>query len=287
MAKTAKIAKTIFGDQTYQERARRALPILVRQAIAGNPIYYSALAAELEMPNPRNLNFVLGSIGHTIEEHNLKHGENVPPIQSLVINKSEGLPGTGIGPFLEDEKDYAKLSIMQQREIVNASLQRVYSYPQWLRFLEKCGLQYEVSDFYDFNSKASKIQGSGESPFHKALKDFVAKYPKILDLPESTGPGDKEAPLPSGDVLDVSFRRSKIWVAAEVKSIRSPESDLLRGIYQCIKYKAVMEAVLISESKPTNVRVVLVVEEPLPDVLRELVHTLNVEVLVHRVNSDP
>lgn len=60
---TAKIAKPISGDKLYQERARATLPLLVRQAHAGSPIRYGELAAELGMPNPRNLNYVLGSIG--------------------------------------------------------------------------------------------------------------------------------------------------------------------------------------------------------------------------------
>jgi len=60
---TAKISAPISGEKLYQERARAALPLLVRQAQAGAPIFYSDLADELGMPNPRNLNYVLGSIG--------------------------------------------------------------------------------------------------------------------------------------------------------------------------------------------------------------------------------
>jgi hypothetical protein len=55
------MAKNIFGYELYQRRARVAFPILVRQADAKEPITYEALAAELGMPNPRNLNFVLAN----------------------------------------------------------------------------------------------------------------------------------------------------------------------------------------------------------------------------------
>jgi len=58
---TGEVAETMEGNKLYQERARRAMPILVRQALAGETIYYQDLADELGMPNPRNLNFVLGS----------------------------------------------------------------------------------------------------------------------------------------------------------------------------------------------------------------------------------
>ena len=62
------IAKSIEGDKPYQKQARRAFPLLVRQAFAHQPIFYESLATELGMPNPRNLNYVLGSIGTSINE---------------------------------------------------------------------------------------------------------------------------------------------------------------------------------------------------------------------------
>ena len=48
---TARIAKGIFGEKLYQERARAALPILVRQATAQQKIKYGDLAEEVGMPN--------------------------------------------------------------------------------------------------------------------------------------------------------------------------------------------------------------------------------------------
>jgi hypothetical protein len=55
---TAKIANPdlLDGEKLYQERARLTLPYLVRQAKAGQTIYYSDLAKEINIPNPRNLN---------------------------------------------------------------------------------------------------------------------------------------------------------------------------------------------------------------------------------------
>jgi hypothetical protein len=39
------------GDKLYQIRARKVLPILVRQAEAGTPIFYSAIANEIGVPH--------------------------------------------------------------------------------------------------------------------------------------------------------------------------------------------------------------------------------------------
>ena len=44
---TAIISEPISGTKAYQVRAREALPLLVRQAEAGAPIFYSDLAEEL------------------------------------------------------------------------------------------------------------------------------------------------------------------------------------------------------------------------------------------------
>ena len=80
---TAKAAELIFGDRPYQVRARAALPILVRQVDAREPITYTDLAKELGMPNPRNLNWVLGSIGETLLDLSRKWNETIPLINTL------------------------------------------------------------------------------------------------------------------------------------------------------------------------------------------------------------
>lgn len=59
---TAQIAELISGKKLYQIRAREALPVLTRQAHSAQTIFYSDLAAELKIPNPHNLNYVLGCI---------------------------------------------------------------------------------------------------------------------------------------------------------------------------------------------------------------------------------
>jgi len=92
---TAEIAKNMLGESLYQQRARAALPLLIRQALARQKITYANLAEELGMPNPRNLNFVLGSIGTTLVELSKRWQEDVPPIQCIVIimRKPPALPG--------------------------------------------------------------------------------------------------------------------------------------------------------------------------------------------------
>jgi hypothetical protein len=152
MSETAQIASPIAGDKLYQKRARLALPLLVRQAEVRKTIYYSDLAQELDMPNPRNLNYVLGSIGQTLIDLSKDWGENIPALQCVVINKQTELPGEGIGWFfgndgksshflgsvVGEDEGFRKLPKKTQKELVKAELQRVLFTQNGCRFLKRC-----------------------------------------------------------------------------------------------------------------------------------------------------
>lgn len=279
MPTTAQTTSPLTGDKLYQERARAALPLLVRQAAAAKPIFYSALAEELGMPNPRNLNDVLGSIGQAMVRLSKQWNAKVPPIQCLVVNKATGIPGEGIGWFLITKEDFGKLPLRRQREIVQAELQHIYAYPHWSEVLAELELQPASTDFTEEVTKASGGFGGGESPEHRRLKEFVARNPTVIGLPKTTHVGEMEYHLPSGDCLDVSFKSRRLWVAAEVKSRLSDDADLVRGIFQCIKYQAILDAVLLSESKASDARAILVLEASLPESLKPLCNLLGIEVV--------
>jgi len=145
---TAKISEPISGDKLYQERARAALPLLVRQAEAGVLVIYSDLAEELGMPNPRNLNFVLGSIGMSLECLSKAWKEKVPPIQCLVVNKNTGLPGEGIGWFLEDKEDFAALSLrVENAQLLKLSFSVFLPTENGQRFLRRFRLSKHSPTF--------------------------------------------------------------------------------------------------------------------------------------------
>lgn len=266
-----------LGDELYQQRARLALPMLVRQAKAQKTIFYADLAAELGMRNPRNLNFVLGSVGRTLQRLGKERGIEIPPIQCLVINRRKALPGDGVGVFISKE-DFRKMSKWQQRALVKAQLQQIYAYPGWDEVLAAFALQPAPLDFSRLVNAAAR-RGGGESEAHRRLKEHVATHPEVVGLRASSGQGQTEHVLPSGDKLDVLFRQGDDWIAVEVKSHVSDYGDLARGIFQCVKYQAVLEAYLLSTAQAGNVRTVLVTTQDLSAELRSLKNMLGVECL--------
>ncbi len=281
VAETTNIAEHLSGDKLYQERAREALPLLVRQAQAQSKILYSELALELGMPNPRNLNYVLGYIGQALESLSSGWEEEIPPLQCLVVNKQTGLPGEGIGWFVVKKEDFRKLPRKQQRETLQIELQKVFVYQKWLAVLEAFGLSAKPVEYADLLRRAAESRGGGESEQHRRLKEYVAKHPRDLELPAAAGVGEIEFSLPSGDSLDVLFRVGEDWSAVEVKSAISDTSDIVRGLFQCVKYRAVIEGYQATRNLPQSVRTVLVLEGAFPAELTEMKHMLGIEVVDH------
>ena len=276
---TGEKAEPFFGDKLYQRRARAALPLLVRQAKAQQTIHYAQLAEELGMSNPRNLNFPLGSVGQSLVQLEKERSEEIPPIQCLVVNQADGLPGEGIVFFIKKE-EYKAMSKRQRRIVVDAQLQKIFAYPKWDSVLEAFSMRPATSDFSQVVRKATAYgRGEGESEQHKSLKEYVASHPSGIGLPTSVAHGITEYGLPSGDELDVLFREGDEWVGVEVKSEISGNDDLVRGLFQCVKYHAVLEAFLLSTGRTPDVRTVLVTARPLPPELIPLRNILGVEVI--------
>lgn len=275
---SAETAEPFFGDKLYQQRARRALPILVRQAVAGQSLYYADLAGELEMPNPRNLNYVLGCIGQTLLTLGEQRNQEIPPIQCLVVNQDTGLPGEGVGWFI-DKSDFKHLTTKQKRSVIDFQLHRIFSFNDWYSVLSDLGLESLPNDHKQIIDEASRFKAGGESEHHRALKDAIAANPQMIGLPVSVKPGETEFQLPSGDSVDVLFRHRNTLIGVEVKSHVSDNPDITRGLFQCVKYQAVIEAMLACDGKPQNVRVLLALDQPLPDCLTSIRCVLGVEVV--------
>lgn len=176
----------------------------------------------------------------------------------MVVNKKTRLPGEGIGWFITDLSYYKKPSNKQRRQVVDAELQKIYAFDEWLKVLSTLSLKPAKSDYKKLNKKAGQFKGGGEGAEHKMLKRYVAKNPTHFGFPASIAPGEQEHLLPSSDSFDVFFTHRKEHVGIEVKSHISDTADIARGLYQCVKYQAVLEARQAANGQPQNVRTILV-----------------------------
>ena len=82
----------------------------------------------------------------------------------------------------------------------------------------------------------------GEGDSHKELKEYIFHNPNVIGIEDYTEK-ETEHILLSADRIDVWFKLADgSCVAVEVKSHKSTEADILRGIFQCVKYKSIMDA---------------------------------------------
>jgi hypothetical protein len=270
---------TLTGEKLYQKRAQRTLPILVRQALAKTQTTYSALAAELGMPNPRNLNYVLGAIGSSLQDLAKEWKERVPPLQYLVVQKLTGVPGDGVGVYADEIKRFSSLPLWEKRVAVLRELVAIYGYPRWSDVLVHFGLPKAPPALTDgLLRPAGGGGGSGESEAHRDLKDYVARTPSVVGLGTGGLQTDVEFPLYSGDAVDVFFRSRDQWLAVEVKAANASPEDIGRGLFQCVKYQAVAAAMIAVQGGAEHANAALVLENELPTQLHAVRNTLGITV---------
>lgn len=116
---------------------------------------------------------------------------------------------------------------------------------------------------------------SGEGKNHRRLRKWVKRNPDEVVRGLRNVRTKTEVPLLSGDRVDVVYCAEGTIIAIEVKSRDSNKDDLLRGIYQCVKYGAVLNAENLENV--VQVSTLLVTESQLPEDYRELAERLNVE----------
>lgn len=66
--------------------------------------------------------------------------EEIPPIQCLVINKRDRLPGEGIGWFGIDKRKFRKLPKREQRRLIDVETRNILDYSRWPEVLRAFGL---------------------------------------------------------------------------------------------------------------------------------------------------
>ena len=230
----------------------------------------------------------VGNVVGSVMDRVLEVAPNAPPINTLVV-KAGGLPGSGAGLYIERHlhQDYRKLNDDQKRVIVERLHESVWSFNEWRKIGKKAfGAEFvpppPVEGESDGKSRRLGRGGPPESKEHRKLKEYVAKHPNEFGAPKECKEGMVEWRLLSSDEIDVWFMSVGEQLAVEVKSRRSTMADIERGIFQCVKYGALLEAQsqVARFTTKQNIRALLVSEQPLTPKLSRWANKLDVEVRV-------
>ena len=195
-----------------------------------------------------------------------------PLLNILLVRQGDGMPGDGAGSFMGEylgrprlgRAGYRDKHPRQWRAACEEIATDVYAFGEWDQvYREAFGHHPPAATPPEGaeNDGVSRAR-SGEGPNHKALRLWVRDNPGQIRRDYRHFDTDTEVLLDSADRVDVVYYGRTMTVVIEVKSVDSDDTDLRRGVFQCIKYRAVMEAMDI-RSKPQVVPV-LVTQSPLP-----------------------
>jgi len=271
------------------------VPILIRRAKEGRPITYGDLAGELHrefghLPKARKTLYgpPVGAIGVAIRELSDRWGDRIPPINTIVVRASTGFPGVGADEiahyFFEDNGRGMKKN---RDAYLLAAMDAVYNYGnQWDRVAEALGapgLEPATGVIDQGEPIALPDLPTGhkpESDEHMAIKAWICDRPKWLAAFGRFGAGVDERYISSGDRLDAYFDSEKKRLAVEVKTSKASDAELMRGVYQCVKYRAVLRAEELALRRVPNGDAVLVCTRSPSRKTAALIKRLNVNFLL-------
>lgn len=293
-----------------EQHAKLALNFLLKHVLQQRDgvmpkITYLELAGEIGrvnkhgLPWARGMGRILFKITQWLDDLKNPWPEEIPYLTTVVVagtGKNKGLPGIGVAGKW---RGYDSLSRIQKEEMVNNEYDRILNFgSRWAAVADMLGLEgIEMPELPPGGSISGK-RGGGESPAHEALKLHVLANPQLVGA-EADSFGKDEADLLSGDIIDVLFRSKTHWVGVEVKSRTSDKNfdDYRRGVFQAIKYQAVLKAQAKYEfpNDTIAVKVYLVLETNMPAEYMALVEQHEVNVIaqvvptpvVHENNSVP
>lgn len=271
------IIENIVPTEATRKIVRAIAPVLIYWAKTGQTHHtYGDSSAAIGRPNFYRLGHSLGLLQSVIEELSATSRQKIPTLNCLVKNKREGIPSNG---FKFVWSKYDMLDDIDKSLLIEGMISEAIQYPNWDWVLT----QLELSPYSPFTDKdTATIKSSadkyydGEGKAHKELKEYIYNHPNAVGLKDVVR-AKIEQLLPSGDKLDVYFELANgTVVAVEVKSSISDDADITRGIFQCVKYKAILEALKMIDPKVHEIKVIYITARELSNVHHQLVSTLSV-----------
>lgn len=199
--------------------------------------------------------------------------EEIPTLNALVSNSTTGIPSEG---FSYVHPKYDEMDLHEKRIIVENANNEALNYDQWDYILSLLGLKPCLCQTDEDAIRSGAFGFGGEGEEHKQMKEFIASHPESINNLISEK-GECEHILLSGDRLDVFFPNANIVV--EVKPKSASDVDILRGLFQCVKYKAILDAEAEVKGEIPNSEVLLVIGGTLSQSNRNVQECLNIEVI--------
>ena len=278
----------------YQIYAKKMIKIFVSrildEKISPKYLTYGEIAEMIDFPKPytgnnfsREIGMVLGSVGDLLAS--ISVGTPIPIIQTLAVAKSTKLPSYGLRAFVPG---YDSLVNNEKKAFAQREYDKIKIFGEnWLEVLKKLNIDYSPSKTKT-QKRGRKYNpfGSEGSPEHINVKNYIKEHHNKIGY-KGTSKGIDEYPLYSGDKIDVVFRDETGIYAYEAKSIRSDEDDIQRGIFQCVKYKKILEAQnkVFPDMKFNKIFCALVIETKMPTKLEKICEKLSVTYYEVKVNN--
>lgn len=219
----------------------------------------------------------LGCVEDVISALRKKLNIDIPTLNALVHGKN-GLPSYG---FSHVYAEYESCSTKVKKALVSAENSKAINYEHWDSVLQAlCLKPVVVNSKKDEDAiRRGSHQSSGEGAQHKALKKYILDHPESIELGNITTK-ETEYVLLSGDRLDVYFiQNNGARIAVEAKSRISTDDDILRGLYQCVKYKAILDAESKVHGEFGENKSILVIEGFLSESNQQVKDSLGINVI--------
>ena len=266
-----------ISTEATRKNVRLMIPVMIHWAKTGhNEHTYGDLAHAIGKSKFSGIGHALYFVQQVLDNLSTKSCREIPTLNSLCKNAKTMLPSEGfefVSPQYNDFDENGK------RVFVKGLDSKAMNFPHWDWVLKELELK-EAVPFTEEQLEAIKnprciYDGEGEE--HKALKYYICQHPESINY-KDVDFAETEHILPSGDRLDVYFELSDgTHVAIEVKPGISPDQDIARGVFQCVKYYAVMDALRNIECKDYEINVLLVTAGKISSQNKVLAEELDVE----------
>ena len=257
---------------------RIAIPVLIQWAKLGKTdSTYKHLIHAFGYKKFSGIGKILGRVDDVLKFLSRQSGEKIPTLNALCKNQKTQLPSHG---FSYVKKRFEKLSFSEKQIYVNGLNLKAIQYQKWDWVLEQLKLKpiilLETNAFNNYlESNYSGFGGEGIE--HKKIKDFISNNPNSI-ISKAVEETETEHILPSGDKLDVYFKlKNGNHIAVEVKPSTAPIFDITRGIFQCVKYQSVMDAMRNVTSGNYENKTILVLGKSMPTQCKQLAELLNID----------